>query len=158
MTRLLLTRIPHFREVVIMAFECPHCHFRNSEIQSAGAIAEKGCTYTCRVVDANDLDRQIVRSEWATVRIPEVDLEVPPTNEHGSLTTLEGFIAGCIGDLEMHQPTRQTEDPETYAKIEAFLVRLRALLALDHPFDLVMDDPSGTSYIENLCVPGSAQH
>ena len=43
-----------------MAFECPHCHFRNSEIQSAGAIAEKGCTYTCRVVDANDLDRQIV--------------------------------------------------------------------------------------------------
>ena len=33
-TRLLLTRIPHFKEIVLMAFECPHCGNRNNEIQS----------------------------------------------------------------------------------------------------------------------------
>lgn len=33
-TRLLLTSIPHFREVILMAFECPHCGWRNNEIQS----------------------------------------------------------------------------------------------------------------------------
>ena len=151
LTRLLMTRIPHFREVVIMAFECPHCHFRNSEIQSAGSIAEKGCTYTCTVTDSKDLDRQIVRSEWATVSVPEIQLDVPPSQEHGSLTTIEGFIAGCIGDLEMHQPRRQTEEPELYERLEGFLTKLRALLALEHPFNLVLDDPSGNSYIENLC-------
>ena len=32
-TRMLLTRIPYFREVIIMSFECPHCGFKNSEIQ-----------------------------------------------------------------------------------------------------------------------------
>ncbi|XDT05573.1 ZPR1 zinc-finger domain [Nakaseomyces glabratus] len=32
-TRLLLTSIPYFREVVLMSFECPHCGFKNSEIQ-----------------------------------------------------------------------------------------------------------------------------
>jgi ZPR1 zinc finger protein len=151
-TRLLLTRIPHFREVVIMAFECPHCHFRNNEIQSAGALAEKGCTYTCHVVSPADLDRQIVRSEWATVRVPALDFEVPPTQERGSLTTLEGFLTGAVAGLELQQPARQAEDADLYAKIDAFLTRFRALLTLATPFDLVLDDPSGTSYIENLCV------
>src|SRR5690348_13100927 len=41
LTRILLTKIPHFKEVIIMAFECPHCHFRNNEIQSAGEIQER---------------------------------------------------------------------------------------------------------------------
>ena len=134
-----------------MAFECPHCHFRNSEIQAAGAIQEKGCVYTCHVKDANDLNRQIVRSEWATVSIPALEFEVPPTHEHGSLTTIEGFITNCINDLELHQPARKLVDPETHDKIEAFIARLRGLLDLTQPFDLILDDPSGNSYIENLC-------
>lgn len=33
-TRLFLTSIPYFKEVVLMSFECPHCGYRNSEIQS----------------------------------------------------------------------------------------------------------------------------
>ena len=44
-TRLLLTRIPFFREVVLMSFSCPHCGFRNSEIEPAATIAEQGCRY-----------------------------------------------------------------------------------------------------------------
>lgn len=35
-TRMMLTRIPFFKDVVVMAFYCPHCHFRDSEIQAAG--------------------------------------------------------------------------------------------------------------------------
>ena len=37
-TRLFLTRIPFFKEVVLMSFECPHCGYRNSEIQSVSAL------------------------------------------------------------------------------------------------------------------------
>ena len=38
MTRLLLTSIPYFREVVVMSFRCEHCGEANTEIQSAGMI------------------------------------------------------------------------------------------------------------------------
>jgi zinc finger protein len=38
MTRLLLTYIPYFREVIIASFQCDHCGERNNEIQSAGQI------------------------------------------------------------------------------------------------------------------------
>lgn len=37
------------REIIIMAFECPHCGFRNNELQSAGAFNEKAQTVTCKV-------------------------------------------------------------------------------------------------------------
>ena len=44
-TRLLLTRIPFFRDVILMAFECPHCGFRSSEVQSA-EVQARGCCFT----------------------------------------------------------------------------------------------------------------
>lgn len=43
------TVVESFREVIVMAFECPHCGFRNNELQSAGTIAEKGHTVTCKI-------------------------------------------------------------------------------------------------------------
>jgi zinc finger protein len=48
---LLLTKIPHFKEVIIMAFECPHCGFKNNEIQTGAAIAEKGVKHILTVQD-----------------------------------------------------------------------------------------------------------
>ncbi len=40
-TRLLLTRIPFFKDIVLMSFSCPHCNWRNTEVQSASSIEEK---------------------------------------------------------------------------------------------------------------------
>ena len=41
-TRILLTEIPFFKQVVVMSFECPHCHYQNNELQPAQQIAERG--------------------------------------------------------------------------------------------------------------------
>jgi len=37
-TRLLLTSIPYFKEIVVSSFSCDHCGYRDTEIQSAGEI------------------------------------------------------------------------------------------------------------------------
>lgn len=37
-TRMMLTSIPFFREVIVMSFRCEHCGHSNNEIQSAGKI------------------------------------------------------------------------------------------------------------------------
>ena len=37
-TRMMLTSIPFFREVIVMSFRCEHCGHTNNEIQSAGKI------------------------------------------------------------------------------------------------------------------------
>ena len=56
-TRMLLTRIPFFHEIVIMSFACPECHYQNNQVQSAGQIQEKGAKYALRVQTEADLQR-----------------------------------------------------------------------------------------------------
>ena len=41
-TKLLLTMIPYFREVILMSFECDHCGMKNSEVQFGGKVQEQG--------------------------------------------------------------------------------------------------------------------
>ena len=152
-TRLLLTKIPHFREVIIMAFECPHCGWRNNEIQSAGTIQPGGCRFVCRVETKDDLNRQLVREEYAVVRIPEANLELPSTLRKSQLTTIEGLLGHCIDDLSQMQPVRQHTEPEQYQAVQNVIDKLEAFKLLKSPFTVEIDDPAGNSYIEDIAFP-----
>lgn len=147
-TRLLLTRIPFFREVVLMSFECPHCGFKNCEVQSASEIQPRGCTYTLRVESAADLDRQLVKADSCLCRFVQLDLEIPP--QRGQLTTVEGLLATVLDDLAAGQAERREQQPAAWQQIEAFLERARDVLAARRglPVTLVVDDPAGNSWIE----------
>ncbi|CAG8672986.1 15582_t:CDS:2 [Acaulospora morrowiae] len=153
-TKLLLTKIPYWREIVIMSFNCEHCGMSNNEVQFAGSIAENGCTYTCKIVSKEDLDRQLVKSETATVKIPELDLEIPATTKKGRLTTVEGLVSSIVDDLSADQPIRKSTDEETYNKIDVIIQKLSGYLENSEEFSIAVDDPAGNSYIESLCVPG----
>jgi len=48
-TTLLMTKIPFFREVVLMSFDCQHCGFRSSEVQMGGLIPDRGVHFELRV-------------------------------------------------------------------------------------------------------------
>ncbi|SPO30273.1 probable ZPR1 - protein binds to translation elongation factor eEF-1 [Ustilago trichophora] len=132
-TRMLLTYIPYFREVIVVSFSCPHCGNRNSEIQSAGQIQPKGCLYTVHVTNTADLNRQVVKSEYCTVKIPELQIEIPP--KKGQLTTIEGVISDTLRDLELDQPLRKHMQPEAYAKIEEVCDKLRDILGEEKSSD-----------------------
>ncbi|KAI9360763.1 ZPR1 zinc-finger domain-containing protein [Zopfochytrium polystomum] len=154
-TRLLLTLIPHFREVIIMAFDCPHCGFRSNEIQSGSAVREKGCMQQCKVSSREDLNRQLVKSENASVKFVELDFEIPASTQRGVLTTVEGLITKAAGDLGALQPQRKLIDEAVHDKIQAVIDTLLAYTAdpVAHPFTFLLDDPTGNSYIENYFAP-----
>uniref|UniRef100_A0A8C6PX31 Zinc finger ZPR1-type domain-containing protein n=1 Tax=Nothobranchius furzeri TaxID=105023 RepID=A0A8C6PX31_NOTFU len=48
-TRMLLTRIPFFKEIIVSSFSCANCGWSNTEIQSAGRIQDQGVCYTLKV-------------------------------------------------------------------------------------------------------------
>ena len=54
MTRLLLTRIPMFREVIVTSFYCHHCGYSNNEIQDGGDIQDDGVRY-CITVNTTEV-------------------------------------------------------------------------------------------------------
>lgn len=146
-TRMLLTRIPYFREIIIMSFECPHCGLKNSEIQAAAQIAEKGLRYVFKIETKEDFSRQIVKSETATCVFSDLELEIPP--EKGQLTNIEGLLAEMVLNLESDQPARKEAQPEVYEKLEAFIAKVKLCLEGENlPLTFYVDDPAGNSWIE----------
>merc|ERR1711963_232700 len=152
-TTLLLAKIPHYREVILSSFHCEICGFRNNNIQSGGAIQDQGIQYKVNVRENEDLSRQVVRSEHATVMIPEIDLEIPPGTS-GTVTTIEGILKRTVDGLMQDQPVRIHMDPEGAAQIEEYVNKIEnQLMCLKSTFHLVIKDPSGNSYIENPHAP-----
>ncbi|KAG8481350.1 hypothetical protein CXB51_026281 [Gossypium anomalum] len=154
-TRFLLTSIPHFRKVLLSAFECPHCGERNNEVQFAGEIQPKGCHYRLEVQpgDPKLFSRQVVKSESATIKIPDLDFEIPPEAQRGSLSTVEGILVRAIDGLQALQEERKKVDPQTGEAIDQFLLKLRACATGESPFTFILDDPAGNSFIENPFAP-----
>ncbi|KYN28845.1 PREDICTED: zinc finger protein ZPR1 [Trachymyrmex cornetzi] len=152
-TRLLLTKIPHYKDVVLMSFECEHCGYQNNEIQSGGKIAEKGIKITLQVVMSQDLNRQVVKSDYTSIHIPHLDFEIPSQSQKGEITTVEGIIDRSIRALEQDQSRRREEFPDTAVEIDLFISKLRALKILDEPFTIIFQDISGNSHIENPKAP-----
>ncbi|KAL3897610.1 MAG: hypothetical protein SGCHY_003305 [Lobulomycetales sp.] len=194
-TRFLLCRIPHFQEVIIMAFECPKCGFRNNSVQSAAEIKVQGVRILLDLKKAKDLDRQVVRTEKCTydallaylilslflpflpalvllafrlslsgvVCFPELELSVSPSQ--GTLTTVQGVIQKAMEDLAAGQAIRAQKEPEAFTKIQAIVTRLSEYLMMFEdvaneenqgkaPVQILFDDPSGNSYVENPNAPG----
>jgi C4-type Zn-finger protein len=55
-------RIPYFRDVIVYAFECPHCYHRTSDVQSANEIAVHGCRITLNASNKQVCVRLCMRS------------------------------------------------------------------------------------------------
>ncbi|CAO1441283.1 unnamed protein product [Diamesa serratosioi] len=154
-TRLLLTKIPFYKEVVLMSFSCEHCGFQNNEIQSGAEIQEKGIKLKLVVSNAKDMNRRVVKSDSCSVRIEELDFEVPAKTQKGEVTTVEGIIMRCVTGLTQDQVLRRIEHPEAAEQIDQFIIKLENLKTLEKPFTLIIDDMSGDAHIENPNAPNT---
>ncbi|KAM9258012.1 LOW QUALITY PROTEIN: zinc finger protein ZPR1-like [Cariama cristata] len=163
-TRLLLTRIPFFKEIIVSSFACHSCSRSNTEIQSAGRIQEQGVRYTLAVTSRQDMNREVVKTDCATARIPELDFEIPAFTQKGAgyaacaprcavLTTIEGIIERAFAGLEQDQPIRRVTDKEVASKIGEFIGKLKQLKEVHSSFTFIIDDPSGNSFVENPHAP-----
>lgn len=146
MTRLFFTKIPYFREIIIMSFSCEHCGTQNNEVQAAGSVQPKGTHYELRLTTLADFARQVVKADSATVKFIELDVEIPPGK--GQLTNVEGLLTSMVDDLEMGQEARKEEQPQAFEKIADIIAKIRAMLAGEaFPFRMYVDDPAGNSWI-----------
>ncbi|XP_023022950.2 zinc finger protein Zpr1 [Leptinotarsa decemlineata] len=152
-TRILLTKIPFYKELVLMSFSCEECGYQNNEIQSGAAIAEKGVRFTLKVNTPRDLNRQVVKSDYTSIKIIELDFEVPAKSQKGEVTTIEGVIDRSVSALEQDQPARREQHPEVAVQIDKFINKLRYLKDLETSFTFVLEDISGNSFIENPNAP-----
>jgi zinc finger protein len=155
-TRLMLHKIPYFRELIIASFACEECGERNNEVTFGGEIQIQGCSYELKVTTPKDMDRQLIKSDSATVRIRELDFEIPPLTQKGEISTIEGILRTAAKNLALYQTERMDHSPEVGKKVADVIMRLTMMAggfeeAL--PFHITVDDPAGNSYMENIHAP-----
>ncbi|KAL2870672.1 zinc finger-containing protein ZPR1 [Aspergillus lucknowensis] len=145
-TRLLLLRVPFFRDIILESFECEHCHFKDNSVKSAGQIQEKGSVYTLDVEDEADLQRQVIRSDVSIFKVESLGIEMP--KGESQLTTVEGVIQKIHESLSSEQPLRKVQAPELHDALVPIIDNLQKILDREgFPFTVSLDDPTGNSWI-----------
>ena len=158
-SRVLPTTIPYFREVAICYFRCDDCGFKNSEVMDTSVVQEQGLETTLRVTKASDLNLQVIKSNSASVRLTELDFEIPHATQKGVMSTVEGILTTARDALREHQDARREQDPGLAAKVDSFIAELTMYAAgMSFPFTVVLYDPSGNSHIENPAAPLEYEH
>jgi zinc finger protein len=162
-TTLLPTKVPMFREIIVMTLVCPECYFRNSEVTFGGTIQDRGERITLHVLTLDDLNRQVIKSDSATLTIPQLELEIPPGTQQGTVTTLEGMLKRAAHALQEGQAQRLAlGDVDNFRRCQHVIDQLLVYAnggdesSDDHvfpEFDIILDDPAGNSFIENLQAP-----
>ena len=155
-TRLLMTKIPFFKDIIVMSFSCPHCGYKNTSIEDAEELAPQGIHFVLSVKTSKDMDRRIIKSNYASLSIPCCGLEIPAMTQKGKLSTIEGFISTAKENFSasLEDGYYNEMGDEFINKIKETIQKLTDTLNGDKfPFELILDDPSGNSFIENPYAP-----
>lgn len=66
---------------------------------------------------------------------------------------MEGVISRSITGLEQDQDRRRKDNPEIAEQIDQFISKLNALKEVDEPFNMIFEDISGNTFIQNPNAP-----
>lgn len=133
-----MTRIPYYKELVISSFECPHCDFKNNQLDPAIEIKSQGVRMSLDVQNKEDLDRYVITTDYTSVQVLELDFEIPPMSQRSQVTTVEGIITKTISNLSEQKKVLDQTHPELAVKMEVVINGLIGIRNLSKPVPMVM--------------------
>ncbi|XP_058812214.1 zinc finger protein ZPR1 [Topomyia yanbarensis] len=155
-TNMKLTKIPHFKEVVIMATVCENCGLRTNEVKPGGGIEERGVKIEITVRGRIDFSRDVLQSESCNLFIRELECEVGGGALGGRFTTIEGLLTAMRDQLmESTGMFMDSNDEETKRRMDGFFGQLDAAIEGNMQLTIVLDDPTGNSYVQSLNDDGT---
>ena len=135
--------IPHFGKVLETTIQCPKCGFRHSDVI---ALEQNDPAKYIIDINRNNLSVRVVRSQSATVTIPELGVKVEPgPKSEGYVTNIEGILTrfedAVIKALNLF------EDEESQKNARNTLINIRELKKGNGTATLIIHDPFGQSNI-----------
>lgn len=64
--------IPHFKEILIMSFNCAFCGYKDTEVKAQGEISKQGKLIELHIKNEADLKRDVFKSDTASLTLPEL--------------------------------------------------------------------------------------
>ena len=147
--------IPYFGEHTQITLACDKCGLRQTDFIPA---EEKGSLcHTLQITTAEHLRARVVRGSSATVRLPELDLEVSPgSHSTGYVSNVEGVLLRFLDIIDMVARQAVTDSAEGGEGAEEAVLalgelrsRLERLMSGDAlgEYNLEILDPTGHSAI-----------
>ena len=142
--------IPHFGKVLETTIQCPSCGFKHSDII---ALEQNDPAKYVIEINKNTLSTRVVRSQSATVSIPEVDVKVEPgPKSEGYVTNIEGMLTRF--ESAVKKALNLFDDEESQNNAKNTLTHIQELKKGNGTATLIILDPFGQSNIvsENVKV------
>ena len=142
--------IPHFGQVMETTILCPECGFKHSDII---ALEQNDPAKYVIEINKNNLSVRVVRSQSATVIIPEIGIKVEPgPKSEGYVTNIEGVLTRF--ESAVKKALNLFEDVESQKNAKIALNELQELKKGNNTATLIILDPFGQSNVvsENVEV------
>lgn len=135
--------IPHFGKVLETTLLCPSCGFRHSDVI---ALEQNDPAKYVLKINKNNLSIRVVRSQSATVMIPEVGVKVEPgPKSEGYVTNVEGVLTRF--ESAVKKALTLFDDEESQINAKNTLAQIQELKKGNGTATLIILDPFGQSNI-----------
>jgi len=137
--------IPYFGKVVIFSMDCENeeCGYHKADIEALDKKDPVKCSFT--LTSEEDLKVRVVKSSFATVKIPHIGSIEPGEASNGYITNIEGIINRIKRQVEFLRDTAEEESEKKKAK--NMLKKLTRALMGQEELTITLNDPSGNSAI-----------
>jgi zinc finger protein len=135
--------IPHFGKVLETSIQCPECGFKHNDII---ALEQNDPAKYILEINKNTLTVRVVRSQSATVSIPEVGIKVEPgPKSEGYVTNVEGMLNRFEDAVK--KALQLFDDEESQKNGKNTLDHIQELKNGNKTATLIIQDPFGQSNI-----------
>ena len=151
--------IPHFGKVMETTIQCPSCGFKHSDVI---ALEQNDPAKYVLEINKNNLSVRVVRSQSATVIIPELGVKVEPgPKSEGYVTNVEGVLTRF--ESAVKKALKLFDDAESQENGKNILKHIEELIKGNETATLIILDPFGQSNIvsenvEILEIPEEELH
>jgi len=142
------SNIPHFGEILDTSIICRACGYKHNDVI---CLEQKEPAKYILAINKDTLQSRVVRSQSATVSIPELGLKVEPGPKSlGYISNVEGVIVRF--EERVKQALAIFDDEESQKNGLAILKKLTLLTNGEINATLIIEDPFGQSNIMDINV------
>lgn len=136
--------IPFFGKTFVFSMTCGNCSFKKEDVEAAEQ--KEPCKITFTVENEKDINVRVVKSSEATVRIPQLKMEVTPgPASEGYISNIEGLLNRFEKIIRDEQDSTEDEDVRKHAK--KLLKKIWDIKTGSEKLKIIIEDPSGNSAI-----------
>lgn len=136
--------IPYFGNCFLFSMDCSSCNYHKADIELENQ--QEPCKYALEISDEKDMSIRVVKSSFATIRMPHIGDIEPGPSSNGYVTNVEGVLNRMVKQLESIRDNEEEED-DARKKAKNMIKKLHRVIWGQEKQKLILEDPTGNSAI-----------